>query len=679
MTSQLPYFRILFGCMFLSFLISCDRKTAPPDIDKRRAIDSLNAVIVQTYERGEIKKADSLLDTVFFLPEYESRYALKKYYARLGSRRYNQGRFDDALKISHKYLSIIDTTNAEERFEYATELTSHGSIHFQPGNYNSAYRYYFDARRMFADSPCFVGYSDYSIAMVLYRQGDYEKSAEAFKRAYRGYERCDYSFEGELRKQEIMSNTGLCYFNVGRYDSALFYFDEAKEVVASFEAKKREDRDRVEKWSAIATGVISGNKARVFLAKGDLDSAYHHAIKAVSINLRPSYDQRDGLLILLLLADLHWKAKKVDEIDTVLRLARAYLDTINSPEATRKWLDIKLKVSKQKSQWDSAAYFAGRYITLADSLYSAHKEIADKDISLAMQSLDSEYQLGLLEKENEYRRQSVGYLWIILALAALAIIVSVVFLVSTRHKNRVLSLKSKDLEAVNKELQHRNTEKDRILEIAAHDLRTPIGAILSLSQLLKNDDISSEGLNELVDLIETAGQSSLELINEILLLADLKRNDLDKKPVAVNSFLKKTIELIKFKAAEKKQNIELALLDYEMTVEADPERLRRALSNLISNAIKFSHDHSDIMVGVRKSSTGVVFSVADHGIGIPKKINGDLFKSFTKAKREGTNGERPFGLGLSIVKQIAEGHFGKVWFESDEGRGSVFYIEIPAN
>jgi two-component system, OmpR family, sensor histidine kinase VicK len=316
---------------------------------------------------------------------------------------------------------------------------------------------------------------------------------------------------------------------------------------------------------------------------------------------------------------------------------------------------------------------------LSDSISTANSKAFDTHIQLALQGMDSEYELGRLNQKNNFNQRSLGYLLVILGLAVLAIIVTIVFLASSKKKNTALADKSLELEKANIELQHRNTEKDRILGIAAHDLRTPVGAILSLTSFLRAEGMARSEYLELVDLIETASQSSMGLINEILLLADLKQNPLVKEEVAVNPFLKRTIELIKFKADEKKQKVKLEMLANDATIQADPERLRRALSNLVSNAIKFSNENSPITVKAAVSDEAIVFSVADNGIGIPESMKKELFKSFTKAKREGTNGERPFGLGLSIVKQIIEGHSGSVWLESIEGEGSTFFVEIPMN
>ncbi len=635
--------------------------------------DSIVSALIVCYENDCRETADSLLDVAFSDPLLNNRFALKKYYGLKGLIRVKEKRFSEALQVSNKYLSVIDTTNSEERFEYATELTSHGSIYYQLGDYNSAYNYYYRARSLFGDDSCFVGYSDYSIGMVLFRQANFRNSAKSFKSAYEGYQFCDYTFERDLRKQEILSNTGLCYFHLGQYDSALLHFDKALKLVDAFP----DTSDYQRKWKNVARGVVAGNKSRSYSGLSKFDSAYYYALQSISINLKDSYDQNDATTVLLDLANIHLRIGKINAMDTVLRLASTFIDRKANPKTCLRWFELKRKHAILSGMPDSASFYGEAYISLNDSIDKAEKIAFDSNIQLALQNLDNEHTLSLLKQENDYKEKSVNYLVLILSLVIMIVVVTVMSLISAREKNEKLALKSDELKLANQELQYRNTEKDRILGIAAHDLRTPIGAILSLANLMKENNLPANELKEYVDLVETAGQSSLELINEILLLTDLKENPNVKEPIAVNAFLKKTVELIKFKAEEKKQSIKLDLLPADVTIQADAERLRRALSNLMSNAVKFSKQSTTIFVRAEAVGKTIRFSVNDEGIGIPSGIEEELFESFTKKKRPGTNGEQPFGLGLSIVKRIVEDHMGRVWYDSEEGKGSTFFIELP--
>ncbi len=107
--------------------------------------------------------------------------------------------------------------------------------------------------------------------------------------------------------------------------------------------------------------------------------------------------------------------------------------------------------------------------------------------------------------------------------------------------------------------------------------------------------------------------------------------------------------------------------------------MRRALSNLIINAIKFSARGKNVYINCLKEGEQVIFEVKDEGIGMPADQLPQLFESFTTIKRTGTEGEKPFGLGLSITRQIAQEHKGEIVVESTEGIGSLFRLSIPAS
>lgn len=101
------------------------------------------------------------------------------------------------------------------------------------------------------------------------------------------------------------------------------------------------------------------------------------------------------------------------------------------------------------------------------------------------------------------------------------------------------------------------------------------------------------------------------------------------------------------------------------------------INNLVSNAIKFTRENGQITVQLEKLEKTALITVADNGIGIPKSLHPILFNKYTKAGRKGVDGEESFGLGMWIVKSLTEAHKGRVWFESEEGKGSKFYVEIP--
>jgi len=225
-------------------------------------------------------------------------------------------------------------------------------------------------------------------------------------------------------------------------------------------------------------------------------------------------------------------------------------------------------------------------------------------------------------------------------------------------------------------LEERNTEKDRILKVVAHDLRTPVASISMLTDLMLEEGNEADK-KEMLLLTKAASENSLALIAEILEATMITANaHLFKEKVGINSLIAESIELLRLKAKQKEQQIIVQLLADEKLVLLNKEKIKRVINNLITNAIKFSNYGSVINVKATAKDNTVRIAIKDEGIGIPDNMKSKVFDVFTDARKEGTSGEKPFGLGLSICRQIIEAHEGNIWFKSNLGKGSTFYIEL---
>jgi signal transduction histidine kinase len=224
-------------------------------------------------------------------------------------------------------------------------------------------------------------------------------------------------------------------------------------------------------------------------------------------------------------------------------------------------------------------------------------------------------------------------------------------------------------------LEGSQADNTRMIRIVAHDLRNPIGGITSIADMLLDEDRMAED-RRMLELIKIAGTDCLELVQDLLRVNDPSQ-PLTKEAVDLDEMLRNCIALLRNKATAKQQFIHLD--SSPLVISANPEKLWRVLSNLISNAIKFSPSLTTISVALRGTQGHALITVTDVGIGIPKDMQQRLFDMFTDARRRGTAGEESFGLGLAISKQIVEAHGGRIWFDSEPGVGTTFLVELPAD
>jgi signal transduction histidine kinase len=249
--------------------------------------------------------------------------------------------------------------------------------------------------------------------------------------------------------------------------------------------------------------------------------------------------------------------------------------------------------------------------------------------------------------------------------------------IEVQRKN--IELKSEQLEQRNQHLLALDDEKNNLIKILAHDLRTPINQIQGLAQLVLLEKGSLE--DEQKKLIRQVMDTSARLNKMITHLLDVDALENNRVTVFMEDVNLRTLcqeVVISFEKQAQKKNIDLsfiALCDF-CEIKGDSLFLIQILENLISNAIKFSEKGKAVLVTLRDIDEKVVLSVKDNGPGMTAEDLENVFRKFQRLSARPTNGEDSFGLGLSIVKKYAEMMNGRVWCESVFGEGSTFFVEF---
>ena len=300
-------------------------------------------------------------------------------------------------------------------------------------------------------------------------------------------------------------------------------------------------------------------------------------------------------------------------------------------------------------------------------------EIRDREAKLNSESGIDYIDYAVKEEQVKSLQNRYSYQVALSIISCIAFLLAIYTLISIRkHLQRTKKQNSQMKEALTA-LEHSQADNTRMMRIVAHDLRNPIGGMLTVASMMLEDPNRSEEDKIPLDLIKTSGEHSLELVDSLLQLQNTE--DLKKEPIDIAEMLKYCVSLLESKAEAKEQ--QLSLETVPTVLSASREKLWRVVSNLVANAIKFSPNGAKIKLKMAQMARGVRISVKDEGIGIPAEIGEKVFDLFTEAKRLGTAGEHTFGMGLAISKQIVEAHNGKIWFENNKTIGTTFFIDLP--
>ncbi|MDB4904373.1 MAG: hypothetical protein JWQ63_3654 [Mucilaginibacter sp.] len=680
---------IVSGIMNLSRLLLLICLIGITSCKKREQIHAawsakLNIVLDHAYSlanNGAFKHSLSYLDSAYRAFPEPTRIDLWKkynfkasYYLHFEVDTAKANRYADSMFYALKGIEQIS------QVEFAGAVFSKGDALMAERKYTEAFKYYYEGKS-FAKSnldSCSVCDFSYRLALVRYNQGQYRKAIPYVKQALAENSNCKTGsgFNNKFFLPEAYFNTvGLCFERSGMPDSAIFYYQHDLEFINQHAI----EYPGQEQFMEIARGVIYGNLGGVYSTFGNYNLAKKYLTESIRINDRPTYDMLDAQTAEIKLADLYLRFSHFKEADELLkRLQYAIFSKLQryqiDDNARLKWYKLKWDYYDRTHAFLKAYNYSKKYFLLRDSANEVNKGLINADMDDAFRHDEAQYKLSLLSKDNKLK--SV-YLVTILIFSVMAIALLLVVwnnLKNSKKVNQKITMQNSLLQNALNSLEQSQADNTRMMQIVAHDLRNPIGGITSVVSLMLEEQDRSEDDRTMLELIKTSGQNSLELVSD-LLQVHTHAEELKKEPVDLNQMLHYCIDLLRFKAEAKRQQIELHAV--AITVSANQEKIWRVVSNLIANAIKFSPTSAKIMIQLEQKLQYVLITVKDHGIGIPLEMQDKIFDMFTEAKRSGTAGEQSFGLGLAISKQIVEAHGGTIWFESKENNGTTFFVKLP--
>lgn len=486
---------------------------------------------------------------------------------------------------------------------------------------------------------------------------------EAAKAAfYQGLIKTDSSKRAQ-RKSAFYNNMGIVYKKQGKLDSALYMYTKSMKI-----------KEILKDSFAIANLKINTSALLIELGK------YAEAEEQISENI--TYCERNNRKSdlwhnLTNLADIKLKTNKVKEAQPLAQKSLSIAIELDSKHRQAETMILLSLIHENLGEFAKALDFQRKSNRLKE-------EYINEQSNEQINQLREEFNAEQRERENELlndklssEQQKQVYFWSGIGLLVILLAVIGFALNKNRKKNEVLTAQNKLIIEQKDKLTELNDEKNSLISVVSHDLRSPFNAIAMWNKTLEeNLNKSPLKVAESVEAIEKMATYGQNLINNIL---DIEQMEISTHKVDIqkHDLIEICQELIAdFAPASKGKKIEIIFENHLASTEilTDRNLLRRALENLISNALKFSHSSTNVIVKLNLVENKPSITVIDKGIGIAEKEQTQIFSKYGQTSSKPTAGEESTGLGLSIVKRIMEELGGNVIFKSEIGVGSEFTL-----
>jgi signal transduction histidine kinase len=597
-------------------------------------------------------------------------YAFKaNYYSRLE-------KYDEQFSCLKKTEELSNKLN--DRSKKASVLIGFSAYYEQFNNLKKALPYILKAidEYTFLKEEHNLAYQYNKLGLIYYADGDYKKAKKYFEVAYTLYfKHRNESVENAYWVQNSLSNIGLCYQQSG---------EEIKALAIMKMALRYCQTAPFEKGRPIAViktniGAIYGDLHQIELAKYYLNQGIKECF------LPENNELSHGIESLIYLATIYSAFKNFKSADSCFQLANTLIIS-NENWFIQDYYFQQIAVHMaNKGDYKSAFFAHKKYLEITDSIDKAmEKSSFGKQIllySLEKKEMENE----LLSKEYKYKSLEVKVViaFVIFFLIGIGVVYNNLRKIKTKNLalltlNEQVTKQKSDLEELNLTLYKINQNKNYLIQSIAHDLRTPIGNVMSLNGLLE-DHIKQEGEGlEYQNLIESSCQMALNIIEDILDQSMIERGKLNlkKTETVLPKIVEETVAMLQFRWQPKEILVQTKFATFT-PIFIDEDRIKRVILNILINAIKFSPRASSIYIEQTQNETTCLLKISDQGIGMSEEILAQIFEKNTKVGREGLENEKTIGIGLSIAKSIVEEHHGKIYVESEPNYGSTFYIELP--
>jgi len=382
-----------------------------------------------------------------------------------------------------------------------------------------------------------------------------------------------------------------------------------------------------------------------------------------SLHYRNSKGRKVNSIYYGMMAEAYAHLNMKDSADYFMKQAWIKNYFFDDPETKKSVSHSQSVVDSYKSDYKNALEYFKKYHHLSDSIAKALKttEIARMKNWHELEQKDNENRLLQHEKQKQHRliRILQGALLMIIALLTL----SVFLYRKTAEKNR--------------ELKQLHTVKDKLFSVVAHDLRSPMGALMSMLNLANENEIDAETQAQLLKDISVRVDDTYRLLDNLLHWSKSQMQGMIPAPALFDAQDGSRAVTDSLQSIAAHKNIVLNNRIQKQQIFADRDMFAVVVRNLTMNAIKYTPEVGEITLASELKDNMLIISVKDNGTGMPQEVQDKLFKLSETQSKRGTNNESGTGLGLVLCADFVKINGGNIWFTSAQGEGSTFYFSVP--
>ena len=638
------------------------------------------------------------------------------------SYRYLKYQTDTSLMLCKKSVKLAN--KLDYKYGYANSLNQLGLVYKYKSEYDSALYFYQKSFELFDE----LG-NDREKASILNRMGNVYKRFGKFELSLENFIQSLTIFReigDSSRMSSVLNNIGILYNEQGEYAKSLEYELNCLEIQEKLNAKhyipitlmnignnymSLKDYSKAISHYKKSLDLLGneGNKydrsmlvhniATIYEQTGNYYDAKQYYLKAIELEREIGYNE---MLVFSLqgMGNTNIKEGNVKEGEKYLIQAYELGEEIGDIRKTHKLSRGLYEFYRDIGKFKESLNFLQKYVSFDDSIFNSEKKTIVIQLEEKYEAQKREQQIAFLEKEKEIQqlelqqketeaKQRAFQRNVLIIAIILSFGLIVYFYTENKKKKKInemlvyqkdeISLQQQKIEKQNRKLQESNTTKDKLFQIIAHDLRSPIVSMESITQLIPYwiEEQDYESLQRLSKTLEISVHNVLSLIDNLLNWALNQQGKFPYKPenLKLEDNIRETIDVYLPIARIKKIHLEFKTTK-DIMVFADKNMLFTVMRNLLNNAVKFTPEYGKIVVGIDSNQQFAKVWVKDSGVGIPEEKK-DLVFEISKGNTKGTKGELGKGLGLFFCKEFVNMNNGDIFIDSSPEKGTTISFTLP--